>query len=306
MKEMKPHIYPIGETTYDVHFRNGEPAGGCGGGSAFNSAISLGRCRLPVSLITTIGSDKIGDIAYKMLQDNGVNCDLVKRFYGHSRLALAFFDKSQGPEYSFYGATQEAIPDYPEPQEDDIILLGSSFALRDKGRTELLNYLVKARNAGCCVIYDPNARRHLADEPGFISKIEENISLATIVKGSDEDLQLIFNEIDGEGAFERIWKLGANLLFYTKGARGAEMFTPDLHLKTDAKRIEVVSTIGAGDNFSAGLVYGIYLRMILGKQIRDFNGKEWQKIMEYGVHFASEVCQSPQNYISAEAAAGLI
>ncbi len=305
MTEPKPHIYTIGETTYDIQFRNEEPAGGCGGGSAFNSAISLGRCRLPVSLITTIGSDKIGDIAYKMLQNNGVNCNLVKRFTGHSRLALAFFDNNHGPEYSFYAATQEAIPDYPEPQKDDIILLGSSFALRDKGRNELINYLVKARNVGCCVIYDPNARRHLADEPGFIAKIEENISLASIVKGSDEDFRLIFNEADGRGAFERIWKLGANQLFYTKGAGGAEMFTPDLHLKAEAKKIEVVSTIGAGDNFSAGLVYGIYLRMILGKQIKDFNREEWQNTMEYGIHFASEVCQSSQNYISIEAAVSL-
>jgi fructokinase len=300
-----PQIFTIGETTYDIHFNNGKPIGGCGGGSAFNSAISLGRCGLPVSLISTFGRDRIGDLAFKMLKDNGVDCSLIKRFEGHSRLALAFFEIGQGPEYSFYPATKEAIPDYPEPQKDDLILLGSSFALRDRGRDELLNYLVKARKAGCCIIYDPNARKHLADDPDFISKITENISLATIVKGSDEDFRLIFNETDGKGAYEKVWKLGANHLFYTKGAGGAEMFTPDMHLKAEAKKIEIVSTIGAGDNFSAGLIYGIYIRMILGKQIKDFNGDEWQKIMDYGIHFASEVCRSPQNYISAEAAASL-
>jgi fructokinase len=300
-----PQIFTIGETTYDIQFMDGNPIGGCGGGSAFNSAISLGRCGLPVSLISTIGKDRIGDLEFKMLRDNCVNGDLIKRFEGQSRIALAFFDTDRNPEYSFYPASREVIPDYPDPQKGDIILLGSSFALRDRGRDNLLNFLGKAQKAGCCVIYDPNARKHLADDHGFLSKISENISFATIVKGSDEDFRLIFNETDGRGAYERVWKLGANYLFYTKGAGGAELFTPDLLVKAAAKKIEVVSVIGAGDNFSAGLVYGIYIRILMGKLIKDFSREEWQKIMDYGIHFASEVCQSPQNYISDEAAARL-
>lgn len=142
-------IFTIGETTFDIQFRDGIPVGGCGGGSAFNSAISLGRCGLPVSLISTFGRDRIGDLAFKMLNDNGVNCNLIKRYDGQSRIALAFVDEYRDPEYSFYHASREVIPEYPEPQRDDLILLGSSFALRDKGRDELLNYLVKAQKKGC-------------------------------------------------------------------------------------------------------------------------------------------------------------
>jgi fructokinase len=300
-----PQIYTIGETTYDIQFKDGNPIGGCGGGSAFNSAISLGRCGLPVSLISTFGRDRIGDLAFRMLKDNGVNCNLIKRYEGQSRVALAFFDERRNPEYSFYPASREVIPDYPEPQQDDIILLGSSFALRDKGRDDLLRFLGKAQTAGCCIIYDPNARRHLADDPDFISKILENISFATIVKGSDEDFHLIFNESNSKEVYEKIWKAGTNYLFYTKGPGGAELFTPDFQLEEKSPEINVISTIGAGDNFSAGLVYGIYSLIISGKLFKEFNQDAWQKIIEYGIYFASEVCQSPQNYISVEAAASL-
>ena len=180
--------------------------------------------------------------------------------------------------------------------------MGSSFALRDTGREDLLNFLVKARKAGCCIIYDPNARRHLAGDAHFMAKILENTSFATLVKGSDEDFRFIFNEADGQGAYTKIREAGAEYLVYTKGPEGAELFTPEFHLKADARKVNVVSTIGAGDNFSAGLVYGIYSNQTKGLSFKDLKIEDWKKIMESGALFAGEVCQSPENYISWEMA----
>ena len=185
-------IFTIGETTYDILFRNGQPVSGCSGGSAYNSAVSLGRCGLPVSLITTFGNDKIGDFSMSFLKANGVNCDLIKRFEGRSRVALAFFDCNENADYSFYPASEDVVPSYPMPDMKDVILLGSSFALRDNGREELLRFLKEAQKAGCTVIYDPNARQCVNDKPDILRKIIENISLASIVKGSDQDFINIF------------------------------------------------------------------------------------------------------------------
>lgn len=297
-----PRIFTIGETTFDIQFRDGQPVGACGGGSAFNSAISLGRCGLPVSLISTIGNDRIGDLAYEMLNENRVNCSHIKRFEGQSRVALAFFDNNHKPEYSFYAASSDVIPDYPELQKEDLILLGSSFALRDEGRDNLTYYLKNVRNQGCTIIYDPNARRHLADDSHFMRKILENISLSTIVKGSDEDFSFIFNESEGRGAYEKVREAGADYLVYTKGPKGAELVTPEFHLNIKSRTIDVVSTIGAGDNFSAGLVYGLYSNLLKGLLLKDLKIEDWREIMESGVHFASDVCQSSENYISWETA----
>jgi len=305
MNSTKPRIFTIGETTYDIQFREGKPSDACGGGSAFNSAISLGRCGLPVSLISTFGKDKIGDLSYRMLIDNGVNCSYIKRFEGQSRIALAFFDNDHNPQYSFYPASKEVVPDYPESLNDDLILLGSSFALRDEGRGDLLKYLKDARKKGCIIIYDPNARKHLVNDPHAKGKILENISQATIVKGSDEDFRNIFNASDGVGAYAQIRKTGAEYLVYTKGADGAELFTPQFHLQIKAPKLNVVSTIGAGDNFSAGIVYGLYSNKLKGLSFKDLKTEDWRKIMEFGTLFAGEVCQSSENYISLQTAQSL-
>lgn len=301
-KGPRPRIFAIGETTYDIQFRNGSPNGGCPGGSAFNSSISLGRCVLPVSLISTYARDQIGDLANDLLLSNGVNCTQIKRFDGRSRVALAFFDQNQIPEYSFYPSSDEATPYYPEPQEKDIILLGSSFSLRDKGREELLEYLQKSKEKGCIIIYDPNARRHLADDPLMMKKIMENMALATIIKGSDEDFHFIFKSKNSISVSRLVHQAGPQYLFYTKGAEGVEFLSPDTHLELNSLNVKVISTIGAGDNFSAGIVFGIYHRLLNGMLLEDFSVMDWQYISSMGNFFAACVCESTENYISKEAA----
>ncbi len=288
-------IFTIGETTFDILFRHGQPVSSCSGGSAYNSAISLGRCGLPVNLISTFGNDPVGDLSYEFLTKNGVNCNLIKRFNGQSRIALAFIDSANNADYSFYQASVDVFPEYPEPQTNDILLLGSSFALRDNGRNELLGFLQRAQNKGCITIYDPNARQSLVDKPETIQKILKNISLANIIKGSDHDFRNIFGLNDSKGVYSMISESGSRVLIYTKGADGAELFVGNLHLQIPALTTKVVSTIGAGDNFSAGIVYGLNLK--LTNTIFELLPSDWEAIMSFGALFASEVCASSENYI---------
>ena len=290
-------IFTIGETTYDILFRDGQPVSACSGGSAYNSSISLGRCGVPVSLISTFGNDPIGDLSYEFLTRNGVDCSLIKRFKGQSRIALAFFDSENNAQYSFYPASKDEFPEYPLPQKNDILLLGSSFALRENGRKNLLAFLQLAQENGCVILYDPNARQRMTDKPELLQKILENMALATIIKGSDQDFRNIFGLKESKRVFAKICQSGNRILVYTKGSEGAELFAADLHLEVPAKPTKVVSSIGAGDNYSAGIVYGLYLGLRSGKTVNDLNSDDWRDIMEYGTLFSSAVCGSSENYI---------
>jgi len=295
-------IFTIGETTYDILFRNGQPESACSGGSAYNSAISLGRCGLPVSLISTFGNDVVGDLSHDFLTKNGVDCKFVKRFDGRSRMALAFFDQENNADYSFYPASMDVYPEYPSLQKGDILLVGSSFALRENGRESLLSFLEQARELGCITIYDPNARQCLVNQPESLSKILQNIALATIIKGSDQDFRNIFGIKDGKSAWSKISESGNPILVYTKGAQGAELFTPELHLEVPAKTIKVISTIGAGDNFSAGIVFGLFNNLTDNQTLKNLTATDWEEIMNFGAFFALAVCVSSANYIPEETA----
>ena len=295
-------IFTIGETTFDISFRNGSPTGSCVGGSAYNSAISLGRCGLPVSLISTFGYDHIGDLSMAFLKSNGVGCDLIKRFDGQSRIALAFIDSENNADYSFYPASMDVVPEYPEPLKNDIVLLGSSFAIRENGRENLMAYLKKVKAVGGVIIYDPNARQRLVDKLGMQKRIFENFELASIIKGSDQDFRNILGLENGSNVFSRISEFGPKCLFYTKGSMGAELFAKNIHLDKPAQKIKVQSTIGAGDNFSAGIVYGLYKYLIEDLSYTSFEEKNWKEILNAGTLFASEVCSSMENYLPIECA----
>ena len=295
-------IYTIGETTYDILFRVGTPVGSCSGGSAYNSAITIGRCGLTVSLISTFGNDRVGDLSMAFLKANGVGCDHIQRFDGQSRIALAFIDTENNADYSFYPASKDVVPVYPEPLKNDIVLLGSSFAIRDNGREDLLAYLKKVKAVGGVVIYDPNARQRTIDKPEIQKKIFENFELASVIKGSDQDFWNIFGIEGGQNVFKRLSEFGTICLFYTKGSLGAELFAADIQLDIPAINIKVQSTIGAGDNFSAGIVYGLtkYLDEELSYTSLAIN--DWKRILEAGTLFASEVCSSVENYLPVEIA----
>ncbi len=293
-------IFTVGETTYDILFFNGLPIGSCSGGSAFNSAVSLGRCGMPVSLVSTFGNDHIGDLSMEFLKNNGVGCAFIKRFDGQSRIALAFIDPEKNADYSFYPASKDVVPAYPDPYKNDIVLLGSSFAIRDNGRETLLAFLKKVKEVGGLVIYDPNVRQRLTDKPHILKKTFENFELASIIKGSDQDFMNIFGLEDGQSVYDRISEFGPKCLFYTKGAWGAELFLQNIHLDIPAPKIKVESTIGAGDNFSAGIVYGLYKYMKEKLSCSAFNIKEWREILNSGTLFATEVCGSGENYLPTE------
>ena len=61
--------------------------------------------------------------------------------------------------------------------------------------------------------------------------------------------------------------------------------------------IEPVSTIGAGDTFTAGLVYQLsQLSQI--KNVIDGTQVEWLPVLKTANEFAAQVCMSYENYLS--------
>ena len=68
----------------------------------------------------------------------------------------------------------------------------------------------------------------------------------------------------------------------------------------------MVSTIGAGDNFNAGFVYGLIHENVTREDIdRGLTPEQWDNLIDYGMQFSAEVCRSINNYVSPEFCARL-
>jgi len=299
-------IFGIGETVLDIIFKDGQPQTAKAGGSVLNSMVSIGRIGLPVSFISEYGKDDVGELIENFLICNGVNTDSVHRFEkGNTSLALAFLDKKNDAHYSFYkefpSKRLETI--FPALQSDDILLFGSFYAIWTDIREKIKSFIQNSYNKGALIIYDPNFRKsHLSEIDILKPLIIENMSMASIVRGSDEDFMNIFGVNNADGAWDAV-KNNCKCLIYTASSDGVFIKTDSFTGRFPVTQISPISTIGAGDNFNAGLIASIYNKNLNKEKLTTLDRDEWESIIKVAVEFATNVCLSYENYISEEFAA---
>lgn len=294
-------IIGIGETVFDIIFRNGQPDKAVPGGSTFNAMISLGRTLgkegIECLMISETGDDHIGQIITDFMQRNNVSSEYVTIHNGtKSHISLAFLNESNDAQYEFYKDHQHAdIPHrFPKVEKDDIVIFGSFFVVNPVIREMTRDFLVQAHDAGATLYYDVNFRKNHKDElPQIQGNIVENYQLATIVRGSKEDFGFLYGTDDAESVFAEHISKYCDTFICTDGSQPIEVWSGE-HLRLTAPKIigNVVSTIGAGDSFNAGVAYALAKGMNFGRSSR-----ETAEIVAIAQQFSSNVCQSIYNYV---------
>jgi len=299
------HIYAVGETILDIIFKGAEPQTAKPGGSSFNASITLGRLGAPITFISEVGRDRVGDLIRDFMERNGVNASHLSRFEeGQSAIALAFLNEQNDAEYQFYKdyPHQRLAVEFPEFQASDLLMFGSFYALNPGIRPRVKLLLDKAARAGATIVYDPNFRStHNPEREALIPDIEENMAYASVVRASDEDLLNIFEARTPDEAWEQVGK-HSDALIYTASAQGVHVRTGSLSFHMEVETIEPVSTIGAGDTFNAGLLFGIWLKDYKREQIGSLNRFQWEELIGTAIRFSREVCLSYENYLPSEIA----
>lgn len=303
-------IYGLGETVYDIIFRDNQPQKAVPGGSAFNAIISLGRTigasaekKAEVKFITEVGDDHIGQLTLDFMRQNHVNTACVTVNKGSkSHISLAFLDEDNNAQYTFYkdhaGVKFESGEQLPVFTSDDVVVFGSFFAINPVIRQKTHRLLQAALDAGAFLYYDINFRKsHIQDIPDVMDNLVENMRLATVVRGSAEDFGYLYGTTDPREVYDKHIRQHCQNFICTDGAGPIRIFTPAFYeAQIPTQRLDnVVSTIGAGDNFNAGFVYGLVRDGIAAQQLATW--PVWLPLIETGQRFSAHVCQSLDNYV---------
>jgi fructokinase len=268
----RPHgtIAVIGEALVDlVETGDDDPRLARPGGSPYNVAIGLARLDRPVSFVGRLSRDPLGTVLRNHALRSGVELSLAVDAYEPTTVALVElasdgaaayrFGVDGTADFRFTDAELAAIPDTAAA-----VHFGSLASWLPPGDAAIARRVAGLRAAGVLVSYDPNIRPHLQPDAALArTQVEQALSLAHLVKTSEEDLDWLY---PGEpvSAIVRAWlSLGPALVVVTHGGAGATATNRATTVSRAPRSIDVVDTIGAGDAFMSGLLDALAGRDLL-------------------------------------------
>ena len=299
-------IIGIGETILDIIFRNNQPSHAVPGGSTFNTLISLGRLGVPATFISEIGKDTVGDIIIDFMKKNGVCTENLDIFCeGKTPISLAFLDENNNADYIFYKDHPHDQLEFatPEINPGDIVLFGSFFALNPVVRPQVAGFLEYAKEHGAILYYDINFRASHQNEIMKITpNLIENLEMADFVRGSHEDFGILYKKPEADKVYNAEISFYCKKFICTQGAEPVEVRAENGFAKSyPSEKMKPVSTIGAGDNFNAGFVFGLIKDGITREDIdRGLSEAQWDSLLKSAQEFSTECCKDIYNYISKE------
>ena len=294
-------VIGIGETILDILFKDNQPMKAVPGGSVFNSIISLGRMGASVIFVSEVGCDRVGDIVVDSLVDSGVDASYIYRYDdAKSPVSLAFLDKNNDAEYIFHkGAPATHLDiEFPNIEADDIVIYGSYFVLNPLLRSKVKAFLEYARSRGAILYYDVNFRKnHAAEKLKLSEALIENLEYADVVRGSIDDFNVLYGMGDAVKVYKEKIKFYSPNFICTHGGEGVKLFTRDFIADYAVPAVDVVSSVGAGDNFNAGVVYGLLVSGVTRDELLSLSRDSWDKIVKCGIDFSAHACTLMDNYI---------
>ncbi|WP_368184452.1 carbohydrate kinase [Aestuariibius sp. HNIBRBA575] len=226
------------------------------GGAVFNTSVALGRLGAPVSFFSGLSDDLFGDMLRDALAASQVDATPVHTSSRPTTLAFVKLVDGQAT-YAFYDentAGRMVAPDeLPNVNAQALFFGGISLVGDPCGATYETLMLRSAPTSA--VMLDPNIRpSFIKDEPAYRARLTRMLSVADIVKVSDEDLEWITGDTDPSALLD----MGIKLVCMTEGAKGVRGLTNDMDVFVPANKVEVADTVGAGDTFNAGLLASLH------------------------------------------------
>lgn len=231
------------------------------GGSPCNVAVALTRLGARVEFAGKASTDIFGRFLVDYLLQEGVGTQLLSRSPAPSTLAFVALVGGE-PSFAFFGDhTADTLlqpDDLPaEIASTTLLHFGSISLLRGETATTIAR-LVERLQRRTLLSFDPNIRPSLIrDERAYRRLLARLLRAADIVKMSETDARWFAPDRPADAVAVEVLGLGPALVVITQGARGAYARTAAAGVHVAAPSVRVVDTVGAGDAFTAGLLFAL-------------------------------------------------
>ena len=293
---------PGGDPSFDL------PVKDCFGGAPANVACALGRLGVNVSLIGSLGNDSFGNDFKKLLVQRGINTAglqqdntrptrvvLVRRDL-HGERFFEGFEGDKGLGFADQAISKEQIiANWSLIKENaKWLVIGTIPLASEISSNSFVWCLENALQAGINIALDLNWRPtfwrnevSLVSEPSD-KEIKEIISVASkvsLIKLAKEEAQWFFNTFN---PVEISSFLPNNPSVVVTDGSNPVLWLLNHHFGKSFAAIplsEVVDTTGAGDAFTAGLIY-----KLISVEVDEINRKTAEEIIKFAIACGSHAC----------------
>lgn len=257
-------IVVCGEALFDV-FCEGEAADAYAlsariGGSPFNLAIGLARLGARAMYFGGLSNDMFGRKLAAALTSDGVDLSAAPRLSAPTALVCVDVDAGGLPAYTLYGSgtAERAVvaADLLRVPVDAAAVHVGSYCMAVEPVASVLFELVSRQCGRSLIAFDPNVRLAIQpDREVWTRAIARMLPMTDLLKISNEDIGLLYPDMDPRAFIELALEAGVALVVVTRGGEGVLAATQAIGLvELPAMKVQVVDTVGAGDTFQAALL----------------------------------------------------
>ncbi|MCA0972156.1 sugar kinase [Halobacillus litoralis] len=237
------------------------------GGAEFNFAIGSARLGLRTGWISRLGHDEFGKYIRNFARGEGVDLTGVELLDQYST-SLNFKEvRESGEGSTFYYRFPSPTEALTEQTLDEQLLrntrvlhiTGVFAAIDPKKNIPLLKRAITiAKDHGALISFDPNIRLKLWSKEEARKGILELLPYVDLILTGLDEADLLIGEREPRAIIEAFKRYGISMIAIKRGEDGAIGYDGRSTIEAPAKPPEkVVDTVGAGDGFDAGFVFGI-------------------------------------------------
>lgn len=211
-----------------------------------------------------VGDDAFGQVLRRRFTAVGVSCALIRVVPGVPTGSAFVSYNSDGSREFVFNIAHSAASQFPSGREaiEALIDFGvtvfhiSGSTLSDaRMRAAALEICRALHGKGVAISLDPNVRKELLGDPGYLDVVHELLALARYVLPSEEDVDVLFPGEAFDALAARLQAAGATYVVLKLGDQGCIGAGPnDEMVNLPAHAVEVRDPRGAGDCFCATFV----------------------------------------------------
>lgn len=236
------------------------------GGAELNVAVGCARLGLKTGWISRLGQDEFGRYIYNFARGEGIDVSEVELMKDYPTSINFKEINGDGSSNTFYYRQKsptltlnaDSLKESFFEQAKLLHITGVFPAVNDQNIATVDKAIQLAKKHNLKISMDPNIRLKLWSEEKARTTLLRWMENVDYLLAGTEELELLFGTDNLDKQIEKVKENSVSHLFIKQGENGAMLWTDNnLYKQPPENNINAVDTVGAGDGFDAGALYGI-------------------------------------------------